>query len=182
MIQVSEDIVSARVGEELEKILRADTEFQQQTKVLHKASIDFRNGCGMKQEGWKLYDNFEQESSKYNCMYGEAAYRLGVSDGFLMSQEQKPDGRKLSLEDMNNLISIYDCVQKLKEILLGSREEYWEEGGGFTVFERLYNIIEHAACAEIRLLGEDEAFERVTAILDEKITAEERAKQLLGIT
>lgn len=181
MQQLTDEFVSARM-EVLEEKLRADAEFQNQTKELHKVSHAFKNGCGMTSEGWKLYDALEETFIDNNILYSQAAYKLGYSDGYSIGQEQKPEGRTLSLEDMTNLIAVYDCVQKLKEILLGDKEEYWEGGrGGFTVFESIYSIIEHAATAEIRLLGEDECSERVTDILNKKTTAEERAKLLLGI-
>ena len=180
MKKLTEEFISARM-EALEEVLRTDAEFQQQTKVLHGASHAFKNGCGMTSEGWKLYDALEETFIVNNILYNQAAYKLGYSDGFSVGMEQKPECRKLSLEDMTSLISVYDCIQKLKEFLLGNREECWEKGGGFTVFESIYSIIEHAATAEIRLLGEDECSERVTSILDKKVTAKDRAKQLLGL-
>lgn len=180
MKKLTEEVISARMGY-LEEILRTDTEFQQQTKALHGVSYAFKNGCGMTNEGWKLYNVLEETFIVNNILYSQAAYKLGYSDGFSVGMEQKPECRKLSLEDMTNLISIYDCIQKLKEFLLGNREECWEKGGGFTVFESIYSIIEHATTAEIRLLGEDEVFERVTSILNSNETSEKRAKQLLGI-
>lgn len=108
--------------------------------------------------------------------------QLGFEDGVLIGMEKKPDGRKsvLSLEDMTAMVSVYDAVQELKEIMLGSRKEYWEKGGILEKVESVYDIVEHAVCAEIWLLG-DEAAERVTEILDREEAAEERAKLLLGI-
>lgn len=79
------------------------------------------------------------------------------------------------------MVSVYDAVQELKEIMLGSRKEYWEKGGILEKVESVYDIVEHAVCAEIRLMGEDEAAERVTEILDKNVVAEERAKLLLGL-
>lgn len=132
---------------------------------------------------WKAYYAYEDELSKTNCIYSEEAYKLGFEDGILIGIEKEPDGRKsvLSLKDMTAMVFVYDAVQELKKVMLGSEKEYWEEGGMLAVFESVYDIIESATCAEIRLMGEDECSDRVTEILDKKVGAEARAKQLLGL-
>lgn len=183
MNQVEKEFVLARM-EELEARIRKNEEYWQQAKIANKAGKKFEEACNRGEGVLKAYDKYEEELSKTNCLYSEEAYKLGFEDGILMGMEKEPDGRKsvLSLEDMIAMVSVYDAVQALKETLLGSRKEYWEEGYVLAVFENVYNIIEHAACAEIRLMGEDECSDRVTEILDKKEVAEERAKLLLGIT
>lgn len=123
-----------------------------------------------------------EELSKTNCIFSEEAYKLGFEDGFMIGMEKEPDGRKsvLSIEDMTVMVSVYDSVQKLKETMLGGKSEYWEKSGVLATLESVYDIAEHAVCAEIRLIGEDEVAERVTDILDGEIAAEDRAKLLLG--
>jgi len=46
----------------------------------------------------------------------------------------------------------------------------------------IYDLIDSATCAEIKLFGEDESSERISTILsNDRITAEERAKLLLRL-
>jgi len=181
--QVEQKFVLARM-EELESRIRKNEEYWQQVRAANEAGKRFEAACNKDQEILKAYGKYEERLSEANCIYSEEAYKLGYEDGILIGMEKKPDGRKsdLSLEDMTAIVSVYDAIQDMKTTMLGSRKEYWEEGGVLAVFENVYNIIEHAACAEIRLMGDDEADERVTEILDKKAGAEERAKVLLGIT
>lgn len=182
MDQLTQKFVLARM-EELETRLRNNEEYWRQARISNQAGKRFEDACNRGEGALKAYCDYEDELSKTNCIYSEEAYRLGFDDGILIGMEKEPDGRKsvLSLEDMTAMVAIYDSVQKLKETMLGSRKEYWEDGGVLAVFESVYDIIEHAVCAEIRLLDEDEAFERVTDILACKGGPEERAKELLGL-
>ena len=98
--------------------------------------------------------------------------------------EQEADGSKsiLALEDMANLISIYDAVRQLKKVMLGGKDEHWEVAGVFSVFQNVYKVIDNATCSTIKFLGEDEAAEIVTGVLaDETMQPEEKARQLLGM-
>ena len=62
--------------------------------------------------------------------------------------EQAPNGRKsfLTFEDMTRLISVYDAIRQLKQVLLGSKNEHWEEVGAFRVFEQVFDIINFYGC------------------------------------
>lgn len=64
------------------------------------------------EEQWLAFDNVESIFLNYSVAYGEAAYRLGFSDGIQIGKEQKFDERKsfLTIEDMTRLISVYDAV------------------------------------------------------------------------
>ncbi len=182
MNQVEKEFVLARM-EELETRIRKNEEYWRQAKIANEAGKRFEEACNKDKEILKAYGEYEERLSEANCVHSEEAYTLGFEDGILIGMEKKPDGRKsvLSLEDMTAMVSVYDAIQKLKEVMLGSGKEYWKEGGVLAVFENIYDIIEHAACAEIRLMGEDEADERVAEILDKKEVAEQRARELLGI-
>lgn len=182
MNQIEQKFILARM-EELEIRLRDNEEYWKQAKIANQAGKIFEDVCDSGEGVLKAYDKYEEELSKTNCIYSEEAYKLGFEDGISIGMEKEPDGRKsvLSLEDMTAMVSVYDAVQNLKTTMLGNRKEYWEEGGVLAVFDSVYDIIEYAACAEIRLMGEDEAAERVTDILDREMTAEERAKELLGL-
>ncbi|MCM1233299.1 MAG: hypothetical protein NC489_24540 [Ruminococcus flavefaciens] len=182
MEQVEDKFIMARM-EELENRLRNNAEYWRQVKVANEAGKQFEDACDKDKEILKAYRKYEEELSKTNCIYSEEAYKLGFEDGILIGMEKEPDGRKsvLSLEDMTAMLSVYDAVQDMKTTMLGSRKEYWEDGGVLATFESLYDVIEHAACAEIRLMGEDECTDRVTKILDKEVSAEERARELLGL-
>lgn len=66
--------------------------------------------------------------------------------------EQEANGRKsiLALEDMTNLISVYDAIRQLKKVLLGRMDEHWENAGAFSVFEYVFNVIDNATCLYIK--------------------------------
>lgn len=181
MNQIEQKFVLARM-EELESRIRKNEEYWRQVRVANEAGKRFEDACDKGERVLKAYGEYEERLSEANCTYSEEAYKLGYEDGILIGMEKEADGRKsvLSVEDMTAIVSVYDATQRLKETMLGSRKEYWEEGGVLATFESVYDIIENAACAAIRLIGEDECSDRVTKILDQKASAEERAKQLLG--
>ena len=182
MNQVEQKFVLAKM-EELEARLRKNEEYWQQVRVANEAGKRFETACNKDKGVLKAYGEYEERLSEANCTYSEEAYKLGFEDGILIGIEKELDGRKcvLSLGDMTAMVSVYDAIQNLKTTMLGSKKEYWEEGGVLATFETVYDIIKHATCAEIRLMGADEATDRVTGILDSKSMPEERAKQLLGI-
>lgn len=181
--KIEKEFVLARM-EALDSRLRNDEEYCQQAKLSNQVGKRFQDACNKGVGVWKAYCDYEEELSKTNCIYSEESYKLGFEDASgLMGMEKEPDGRKsvLSLKDMTALVAIYDSVKELKGTMLGSKEEYWEEGGVLAVFESVQDILRNSACAEIRLMGQDEAFERLINILGRKATPEERAKELLGL-
>ena len=106
-----------------------------------------------------------------------------IKEGMKESLELNNKKSILSLEDMTNLISIYDSIRQLKKVLLGNMGEHWEDGGALRLFEYVFDIIENATCVEIQRLGEDEACKKVATILNnDMVMPKERAKQLLGLT
>lgn len=178
---ISEEFLAARTGEVLEARLRESDKFQQQMKCLHEASKAFLKDSGMSKKCWKLYDTLENEWTKYNIMYGEESYRLGVEDGVQIASERgiRVQGSVLSFKDMTHLIYLYDAVKKLNMFLVGEWEIYDRDSGILKELDRVCKVIENGACAEIRLRGEDEMFECLTDILDNsEITPEGRAKML----
>ena len=179
-----DEIVKARIGEALEEELKKNTNFMQKQTEWCNATKSFDDMVSMTQEQWLALQQVEDAFIEYTATYGEAAYRKGFSDGILIGMEQEADGSKsvLALEDMANLISIYDAVRQLKKVLLGRKEEHWEVAGVFSVFENVFRIIDNATCSTIKFLGEDEAVEIVTSVLaDETMQPEEKARQLLGM-
>ncbi len=178
---ISEEFFAARTGEALEARLRDSGTFRQQMKSLHEASKAFSKDSGMLKKGWKLYDRLEDEWTKYNILYGEEAYRLGFQDGVQTASEReiRAKGSVLSFTDMTHLVYLYDAVKKLNVFLLGEWDNYDRDCGTLKELDRVCKVIENGACAEIRLRGEDEAYECLTDILDSSgKTPEERARVL----
>ena len=180
---VTDEFILSRTGEVLEARLRGSEKFQQQMKALHEASKAFSKGSGMSKRCWKLYDILEDEWTKYNILYGDEAYRLGFEDGVQVASERKirANGSVLSVKDMTHLIYLYDAIRKLNKLLLGEWEIHGRDGGILGVLDRVCDVIEDGACAEVRMRGEDEMYECLTDILDNPgMTPEERAEKLAG--
>ena len=83
----------------------------------------------------------------------------------------------MDLEDMVHLVYIMDAYRKLNitccggEIMMGFNEVC------IGALSRIYKVIEHNACVDMR----NEDFKKGDKILlDTSLTAEERAKKLLG--
>ena len=181
MDSISKKILAARTGEALEARLRDSDAFRQQMKSLHEASKAFSKDSGMSKKDWKLYDVLENEWTKYNIQYGEESYRLGFEDGMQIASEKKirAKGSVLSFQDMTHLIYLYDAVKKLNMFLLGEWDNYDRDRGALKELDRVCKVIENGTCAEIRLRGEDETYERLTDILDNsELAPEKRAKML----
>lgn len=181
---ILDELINVRTGEPLDEELRKRTDFCQKQKEWRDAIHNFNDMVKMTKEQWLAFDDIESIFLKYNTVCIETAYQLGYADGILIGMEQMPDGRKsvLSLENMTNLISVYDSIRQLKKVLIGRMDEYWEDAGAFKIFEYIFDVIDNAACAEIKLLGEDKSCERISTVLsNDRITPRERAKQLLGL-
>lgn len=178
-----DNLIKARMGEALEEQLKKDANFLQRQKEWRNAAKEFDAMVTMTKEQWLALGRVEDAFLEYNTSYGDAAYRLGFSDGIQIRMEQEPNGEKsfLTFEDMTRLISVYDAIRQLKQVLLGSMDEHWEEAGAFRVFEQVFEIINNATSSKIKFLG-DEMIDKIISILnDETMRPEERAKQLLGM-
>lgn len=178
---ISEEFIFARTGEPLETRLKNSDSFWRQMKSLHEAAKEFTRDSVKSDECWKAFDRLEDEWSKYNIRYGEESYRLGFEDGVQLASEReiRAKGSVLDGKDMAHLVSIYDAVKKLNKLLLGEWEIHGRDGGVLEELDRVCDVIEHGVCAEIRLRGEDEMYERLADILDNlELAPEERAKRL----
>lgn len=181
---ITDEFIFARTGEPLEERLQENDKFRQQMKLLRELSKAFAKDSGLSEKSWKLFNKLEDEWSKYNIMYGEESYRLGFEDGVQIASERKirARGSVLSFKDMTHLICMYDAVKKLNELLLGTWEILDREGGILAELDRVCDVIVGGACAEIRLCGEEDAYECLTDIMDNpELTPEERAKKLTGV-
>lgn len=150
-----ENLRKVRMGEVLEEQLKEDANFVQAQKEWRAAVNEFDALVPMTKKQWLAFDNVESIFLNYSVAYGEAAYRLGFSDGIQIGMEQKFDERKtfLTLKDMTGLISVYDAIRQLKQLLLRNADEQ----------------------------GED-AIDKIVFILnDETMKPEERAKKLLAL-
>ena len=118
---------------------------------------------------------------KYNSAYGEESYRMGFEDGVQLAKEReiRVKGSVLSVKDMTHLVYMYDAVKKLNKLLLGVWDIHDRECGVLEELDRVCDVIEDGICAEIRLQGEDEMYERLADILDNpEMSPEERAERL----
>lgn len=183
MEKTLKELAFIRTGTPLDEELKKRTDYVQSQNKWRKAEKRFNDMFNMTKEQWHAFDNIEDAFLEYNAICIETAYQMGHTDGILVGMEQMPDGRKsvLTLEDMADLISVYDSIRQLKKVLLGRMDEHWEDDGAFSVFERVFDVIDNAASAKIKLLGEDESCEQISSVLsNDSMTATERAKQLLG--
>lgn len=185
---VFDEFVNARMAEALEENLRINEKFQSKQKRLHKIfNIWQKYFVGEEdKEKWLALNQLEEAMAEHTYLYGKEAYKLGYYDGIQVGEEHQLDGNRsiLSQKDMTHLVYVYDAVKKLNEVMLGEwLTHFREDGGVFGALDRVYDVIEHSACSRIRLLGEEESYEVLIGILDDKsATPEERAKLLLGVS
>ncbi len=115
--------------------------------------------------------------------YGMTAYHLGYSDGILTGNVKTGGRTVFTLEDMCNLVIIYDAVKQLNITVLGSMEARSKNEGILGALDRVYDVIASGTGMEIKLSGGEEEAGFIGHVLDDRTkTAEERAKLLLGIT
>lgn len=177
------ELAFIRTGTPLDEELKKRMDYFQSQNQWREAEKKFNAMVKMSKKQRHAFDDIEDAFLEYNAICIDAAYKQGYKDGILIGMEQMPDGRKsvLTLEDMTNLISVYDSIRQLKKVLLGRKDEHWEDDGAFSVFERVFDVIDNAASAKIKLLGEDESCTQISSVLsNDSMTAAERAKQLLG--
>lgn len=106
---------------------------------------------------------------------------MGFEDGVQLAKEReiRVKGSVLSVKDMTHLVYMYDAVKKLNKLLLGVWDIHDRECGVLEELDRVCDVIEDGICAEIRLQGEDEMYERLADILDNpEMSPEERAERL----
>lgn len=97
--------------------------------------------------------------------------------------ETKAAGKRsmFSLEDMTDMVRMYDAVKQLNITLFGHNEYHEKEDGVLGALDRIYFIIHNGIGCMLEFLGDDESDESITYILDEvDDTPERRAKMLLG--
>ena len=184
MENLTEELLKSRMGEPLEDRLRKDPAYVKEQKEL---SIILR-------EHWEIPSRTKKQRvmksdkiwdciGRYNYSYGEAAYRLGYEDGVRVGMEKKAAGKRsmFSLEDMTDMVRMYDAVKQLNITLFGHNEYHEKEEGALGALDRVYYIIHNGIGCMLEFLGENESDESITYILDEvEDTPERRARMLLG--
>lgn len=184
MVNLTEEIVNARMAEPLEMELNRSVAFQDQKIKMQTAMNKWNCDVEMTKENFEAFNYIEESFSKYTYIYGKTAYRLGYSDGVQIGIELKTDTRKtiLSLDDLTRLITIYDNVKKLNILLMGKFEIDRRKKGVLGTLDSIFDVINNGVCREIQMLGEEESFEKIICILDNSNSSpKERAKQLLGV-
>lgn len=184
MGNLSDEIVEIRMGEPLEKRLQKDDVYMQRQKEL----------AGVLRECWEIRPRTKKQRvrksdiiwdsiGRYNYSYGEAAYRLGYEDGVRAGMEQKAAGKRsmFSLEDMTDMVRMYDAVKQLNITLFGHNEYHEKEEGVLGALDRVYYIIHNGIGCMLEFQGDDESDQSITYILDRIDAApEKRAEMLLG--
>lgn len=84
------------------------------------------------------------------------------------------------MEDMADMVRMYDAVKLLNVTLLGQNEYHDRNEGVLGALEWVYYVIHNGIGYLLEFLGEDESDERITYILDRAGgSPETRAKMLL---
>jgi len=183
MNKLSDKLVEIRMGDPLEKRLKENRRFMQRQKELADILRENWEIPQTKKQRVKKSDKIWDSIGRYNYSYGETAYRLGYEDGVWVGMEQKVSGKRslLSLEDMTDLVRMYDAVKQLNTTLYGSNEYHEKDEGVLGALERVYYVIHNGIGYKLEFLGEDESDESITYILDGVDgSPEKRAKMLLG--
>lgn len=183
MEKLSDQLVETRMGEPLEKRLKEDSRFMQRQEELAVILPECGKMCSQtKKQRMEISDKIWDGIGRYNYAYGEAAYRLGYEDGVRVGLEKKAAGKRsmFSMEDMADMVRMYDAVKLLNVTLLGQNEYHDRNEGVLGALERVYYVIHNGIGYLLEFLGEDESDERITYILDRAGgSPETRAKMLL---
>ena len=83
----------------------------------------------------------------------------------------------IDLEDMVHLVYIMDAYRKLNITLYGAEIMMGFDEGCIGALSRIYRVIEHNTCTELR---QNDFAEGDEVLLDISLSPEERAKKLLG--
>lgn len=83
----------------------------------------------------------------------------------------------MGLEDMIHLVYIMDAYRKLNITCCGEEIMMGFDEGCIGALSRIYKVIEHNACENMR---KDDFRKGDKILLDDSLTAEERARKLLG--
>ncbi len=184
MERLSDELVEKRMGEPLETMLQKDHKHIQKQKELSNVLRKYcENPLRTKRQRVREDDKIWDSIGRYNYSYGEAAYRLGYEDGVRVGMEKKAAGKRsmFSLEDMTDMVRMYDAVKQLNITLFGHNEYHENEDGVLGALDRVYFIIHNGIGCMLEFLGDDESDESITYILDDvDDTPERRAKMLLG--
>lgn len=86
----------------------------------------------------------------------------------------------LTVRDMSYLITIYEAVKKLDEILLGKFELHTKDEGVLGALECVMNVIDSGVAEQYKLPEEEEDAKIVDILNDDTLTPAEKAKILLG--
>lgn len=168
MNKLSDKLVEMRMGDPLEKRLKENRRFMQRQKELADILRENWEIPQTKKQRVKKSDKIWDSIGRYNYSYGETAYRLAYEDGVRGGMEQKASGKRslLSLEDMTDLVRMYDAVKQLNTTLYGSNEYHEKDEGVLGALERVYYVIHNGIGYKLEFLGEDESDESITYILD----------------
>ena len=170
MENLMKDIVASRMSGQLECHLEKDEEFKKCKKSFLLLFDKLQKKLDGNKKENKLLDEMNKAMNDYICKYGEAAYCLGFHDGM----EELPC---IGVEDMTHLIYIMDAYRELNIAFCGEEMMLGFDEGCIGALSRIYKVIAHNVCAEMR---ENDFAKEDEILLDTLLTPEERAEKLLG--
>lgn len=133
----------------------------------------------------KMLLELDESVGEYSCEYGEAAYVLGFHDGLDMGLEhlaykngnQLCSAAPLTMEDMTDLIYIYDAYKALNVFLLGNETVLTFQEGVIGEMGRIYRVLGHYVPAS-GIDGELSEAQKILA--DVSLEPRERAKKIFA--
>lgn len=186
MENLMKDIVKNRMAAPLEHQLQKDVEFQNYREKFSFVFGKLQKKLAGNRKKSKLLGEMNKAMNDYICKYGEAAYCMGFHDGMglglghtntCVQKDGMEDLTCMSVEDMTHLICIMDAYLQLSITLFGQEMMLGFDEGCIGSLSRIYKVIAHNVCAEMR---ENDFAKEDEVLLDTSLTAEERAKKLLG--
>ncbi len=184
MEYITDEFVTMRINEPLEEQLRVSKDFRETQREWGRISQMLNDGIEQTAEYRRLQEEWESKNSEHKYLCGKAAYVLGYEDGIKIASEHQIRQEKsiLSVQDMAQLIYVYDAIKKLNKIMCGEVTVYQRDKGLFGTMERVVDVIAGGAASEVIMLGKDEFSEYLTRVLNnEDETPEKRARELVGM-
>lgn len=119
-----------------------------------------------------LFSKIKKKFNKRGGRMSDTEYKPACGNE---CETKEPAG--MDLEDMVHLVYIMDAYRKLNITCCGEEIMMGFDEGCIGALSRIYKVIEHNACESMR---KDDFKKGDKILLDVSISAEQRAKKLLG--
>lgn len=174
-----------RSGKPMNELLKQNEEYKDSRDKYHKLLQRVRECLGSKGQDDGLCLELDEAVGEYSASYGDTAYTLGFHDGMELEQEHKEivrmDGqgeRNLSIEDMENLIYVFDAYKELNAFLHGTEMMFRFDEGVLGRMGRIYKVINNHLAFRFQ---QGEIGEKEKILLDTSLEPEVRAKLLMAV-